>query len=132
LDPFNPLSEGEYPTPPAPTVIVYDVFGVTENSVPVLNPPAPPPPPWYGLPLPPPPPATTRYSTEVTPVGQVHVLDDVNVRTTVRPKLQFGLLTLPGFIALYLPVGETPKVDNVANEKTFTGILGNFYTKDAE
>jgi hypothetical protein len=68
----------------------------------------------------------------VTPVGAVHVLDDVNVRTTMRPKLQFGLFTLPGFNALYLPVGETPKVDKDANEKTLIAISGNFYTKDAE
>jgi hypothetical protein len=68
----------------------------------------------------------------VTPVGAVHVLDDVNVKTTVRPKLQFGLLTLPGFNALYLPVGEYPKAESDANEKTLTGILGYFYTKHTE
>jgi hypothetical protein len=118
------------PAPPAPTVIVYVLPAVTGNAVPVRKPP-PPPPPAIDAP-PPPPPATTRYSTSVTPVGAVHVLEDVNVKTIVRPKPQAGFDTLFGFNALYLPVGEYPKADKVANEKTLTVILGNFYTEDTE
>jgi hypothetical protein len=44
--PFDPLTKfGAIAAPPAPTVIVYVVFGVTANPDPVLKPPAPPPPP---------------------------------------------------------------------------------------
>jgi hypothetical protein len=48
-------------TPPAPTVTVYDVAGVTVYPVPVRNPPAPPPPPldWLVVPVAPPPPPPT-------------------------------------------------------------------------
>ena len=54
--PFEPLKFSlEAPLPPAPTIIVYEVFRVSVD-VEVLKPPAPPPPP--SLP-PPPPPATT-------------------------------------------------------------------------
>jgi hypothetical protein len=73
--------------PPAPTVTVYEVPAVTEKLVPVLKPPAPPPPqpifppPWF--PPPDPPPATTKYSTSVTPAGQTHVVEEVNVWMTV-------------------------------------------------
>jgi hypothetical protein len=57
------------------------VPGVTANPVPIRKPPAPPPP--AALPPPPPPPATTRYSTEVIPVGAVHVVVLPNVSTTI-------------------------------------------------
>jgi hypothetical protein len=68
----------------------------------------------------------------VTPVGAVHVLDDVNVKTIVFVRFHAGFIILLGFNALYLPVGEYPKAESDANEKTFVAILGNFYTKDAE
>jgi hypothetical protein len=61
--PFVPFNGAIAVAPPAPTVIAYGVPGVTENPVPVLNPPAPPPPPLkvFTPPEPPaPPPATTR------------------------------------------------------------------------
>jgi hypothetical protein len=57
--------------PPAPTVIVRDVPGVTTYPVAERRPPAPPPPvivPLLDVPDPPPP-ATTKYSTVlVTPL----------------------------------------------------------------
>jgi hypothetical protein len=46
-------------------------FPLTTDIVPVTTFPAPPPPPIVSPP--PPPPPTTRYSTDVMPVGQVHV-----------------------------------------------------------
>jgi hypothetical protein len=69
------------PAPPEPTVIVYVLPGVTAYPVPVRNPPAPPPPPV--IVPPPPPPPITRYSTDVTPVGAVHVVVFANVSTTI-------------------------------------------------
>jgi hypothetical protein len=48
--------------------------------VPARNPPAPPPPPIVP---PPPPPPTTKYSTDVTPSGAVHVVVFANVSTTI-------------------------------------------------
>jgi hypothetical protein len=52
------------PVPPAPIFITIFAPAVTENPVPVTNPPAPPPPADPSLPEPPPapPPATTKYS----------------------------------------------------------------------
>jgi hypothetical protein len=82
---FPPLAPALFegllvPAPPAPTVMVYVFPGVTAKPVPVRNPPAPPPPPYRP---PPPPPATIRYSTDVTPVGAVHVVVLANVSTTI-------------------------------------------------
>ena len=51
--------------PPAPTVIVYSVPAVTDNAVPVLNPPAPPP-------------ETTRYSTEILEFGVTELLAELS------------------------------------------------------
>jgi hypothetical protein len=69
--PFVPLlPPAVAPAPLLPTVIVYEVPGITAKPEPVIKPPAPPPPPPLSpdaLPPPPAPPATTKYSTDVTP-----------------------------------------------------------------
>ena len=58
---------------------------------------------------PPPPPATTRYSTSVTPVGQVHVPDAVKVTITVLPIPGHTLDKAPRKLSYRLHLPEATK-----------------------
>lgn len=71
--PSTPCADAELPpAPPAPTVTETAAPGSVATPLAAVLPPPPPPPPE-----PPPPPATTCTSTDVTPLGTVHVHEPV-------------------------------------------------------
>lgn len=81
--PANPSSLLPPCVPPVPTVTVKVVELVTVRPEAATTPPPPPPPPpetKVPPPPPPPPPPTTMTSTDVTPVGTVHVVVPVVVK----------------------------------------------------